>query len=327
LSDAAPPKARGARTGWALIAFVGVMAVALAATGWSDAATAMARLTVANVAALFLLALAHYTIRAVRWHRLVRASGVPSGFRRNLIHLFGGFAMTATPGRLGELIRLRWLQRETGLRFTRLLPVAFADRAIELASILLLVVGMLAFSSLGTSSIWALLALVTAIVVVACQPRLLEAAILGLWRAVGRRKPRLFAKLRRMVLQLRPVMRPTILVPVLLIGILGWASEGIAFWLLLGWLDIPLSLPVATSIFMVAILAGTLSGLPGGLGGTEATGIALLTLQSVPLDSAVVAILIIRVTTLWFAVLIGMLVFPVAELNPKGLKDRANAVS
>ena len=63
------------------------------------------------------------------------------------------------------------------------------------------------------------------------------------------------------------------------------------------------------------MLSGTLSGLPGGLGGTEATAVALLLLQGVPAETAVLATAIIRVTTLWFAVLIGFIVFPIAEVR------------
>jgi uncharacterized membrane protein YbhN (UPF0104 family) len=40
-------------------------------------------------------------------------------------------------------------------------------------------------------------------------------------------------------------------------------------------------------------------------------------LQGVPLEIAVPATLIIRVTTLWFAILIGIVVFPFAERQSK----------
>jgi uncharacterized protein (TIRG00374 family) len=75
------------------------------------------------------------------------------------------------------------------------------------------------------------------------------------------------------------------------------------------------SLAAATAIFLVAVLSGTLSGLPGGLGGTEATAVALLLLQGVAPETAILATAIIRITTLWFAVGIGVLVFPAAEMR------------
>lgn len=300
-------------TGKLMMLFVLCMAGALLVFGWEDALVVAGALSPWHLVGLCALAGLHYVIRAARWHLLVRAHGVPSSAAQNILHFFGGFAMTATPGRLGELVRLRWLRRVTGTRFSHLLPIALADRAIELASLLVLVLGALAFTSLGSTAVWVLLLVTAALVLVFCQPVLLEALLVRVWRGFGRRRTRMFVKLRRILRDLATIMRPHILIPVLLIGTFGWALEGTAFWLLLHWLAIPLPVSTATAIFMVAILAGALSGLPGGFGGTEATGVGLLVLQGVPAESAVIAILIIRLATLWFAVLIGLLVFPLAE--------------
>lgn len=300
-------------TGKLMIGFMLCMAAALFVFGWEDAMVVARTLSPWHLAGLCALAGLHYVIRAARWHMLVRAHGVRSTAAQNMLHFFGGFAMTATPGRLGELVRLRWLRRVTGTKFSQLLPIALADRAVELASLLLLVLGALAFTNLGSGAVWILLAVTAALVVVFCQPVLLETFVVRVWRGIGRRRTRIFVKLRRIIRDLATIMRLRILIPVLLIGTLGWALEGLAFWLLLDWLAIPLPLSTATAIFMVAILAGALSGLPGGFGGTEATGVGLLMLQGIAPESAIIAILIIRLATLWFAVLIGLFVFPIAE--------------
>jgi uncharacterized protein (TIRG00374 family) len=47
--------------------------------------------------------------------------------------------------------------------------------------------------------------------------------------------------------------------------------------------------------------------MPGGLGGSEATMVLLLKACGVPLPMAVSATLVIRVATLWFAVLLGII--------------------
>src|SRR6056297_4316942 len=93
-------------------------------------------------------------LRALRWHILARVGVPTTTLTNNLLHFFGGFAMTATPGRVGELVRLRWLMRCTGRGFGHLLPIAFADRAIELASIVGLIAIALAATSLGSGAVW-----------------------------------------------------------------------------------------------------------------------------------------------------------------------------
>jgi uncharacterized protein (TIRG00374 family) len=309
------PRTRLLRTALALAGFLGLIALAMALTGWDKATSALATLGGLKILALCALAGGHYLLRALRWHMMVRAGGIPATLTQNFRHYFGGFAMTATPGRLGELVRLRWLKRETGLGYSQLLPVAFADRAIELAAILLVIVAALGVAGMGAGAAWWVVGVAAALVWIACTPRLLESAIVGLWRLLGRRKTRLFTRLRRMARGLTPFMRLPVLAPALVLGLVGWTLEGAAFWWLLGWLGADVSFAAATAIFLVAVLSGTLSGLPGGLGGTEAAAVALLLVQGVAPEIAILATAIIRVTTLWFAVLIGFFVFPAAEMR------------
>lgn len=300
-------------TGWALLAFAAILICGLALTGWEDAANAIVALGPVKLIALSALALAHYLIRALRWQIMVWTAGVRLPWMVNALHFFGGFAMIATPGRVGELVRLRWLMRATGRGFGHLLPIAFADRAVELASIVGLIALALIATNLGSMAVWWILVVGIAVVWIACRPAALLYAVNSLYVMVGRRRPRLFVKLRRLTRRLGPFMRPGIFVPVLLIGMIGWSFEGTAFWLLLGWLGADVSLAAATAIFLIAVLSGALSGLPGGLGGTEATSVALLLLQGVPLETAILATAIIRVATLWFAVGIGFCVLPFVE--------------
>ena len=76
----------------------------------------------------------------------------------------------------------------------------------------------------------------------------------------------------------------------------------------------------AVAIFIFATLAGGLTGAPGGLGGAEAAMVALLVGFGTPLEIALPATLIIRLTTLWFAIAIGFVVFPIAEKHSKSSK-------
>ena len=297
-------------TGWALLIFTAAFVLFIALSGWQDAVQAVAALGPFKLAALSGLALAHYLVRALRWQIMVMTGEVHLPWKTNALYFFGGFSMIATPGRVGELIRLRWLMRATGLGFGRLLPIAFADRAIELASMVGLIALALAATNLGSVAVWWVLAAGLAVTWIACRPKLLLIVIkpFAVWWS-----PRLFIKLRRMTRRLDPFMRLRVFLPILLIGMVGWAFEGVAFWLVLDWLGAGITLPTATAIFLVAVLSGALSGLPGGLGGTEATSVALLLLQGVPFDIAVLATAIIRVATLWFAVAIGFFTLPFAE--------------
>ena len=305
--------ARMSRAGVLLLVFVALVVLALVATGWKDAVRAVEVVGPAGIAILCALAGLHYLLRAVRWHLIVQSAGLGTTLVQDARHFFGGFALTATPGRVGELVRLRWLARETGRSLGGVLPVALADRAIELASMVLLIAVALAAGGPGSAAAWWLLAVAAALVWIVCRPRILERAILLVARVAPRGRARLFVRLRRVARSIGPFMRAWPFGPALVIGIVGWGIEGFAFWLLLDWMGAGLPLATAAAIFLLAVLAGALSGLPGGLGGTEVTAVTLLVLQGVPADTAVLATAVIRIATLWFAVAIGLAVFPSAE--------------
>lgn len=301
-----------------LAVFVVGMGGAVASTGWDNAISAISNLGYLRLFVLILLASAHYIIRAFRWHLLASAADLPTSIFQNMRHFFGGFAMTATPGRVGELVRLRWIGRETGWPIERSAPIAFADRALELLGVVMLILITLSLTNLGSQAITPILIVSLLIVWISCRPSMLMQIVLFFWRLTGK-APRFFVRLKRITIGLNPFMKPSVLVPSTLLGVLGWFLEGLAFYILLSWLNVEISIWAATAIFLISVLSGALSGLPGGLGGTEAALIALLVLQGVSTDTAIISTAVIRITTLWYAVLIGICVFPLSEASSKKL--------
>lgn len=304
-----------------LIAVVAGLAGLAAATGWRETLAQIARLGALQVGLLLALSLVNYGLRALRWHVLARRLGLGLGLGRNAVHYIAGFAMTVTPGRLGELVRLRWIARETGKGFERTAPLALFDRAADLAAMAILLGAAIALSASGISGALPVSVLALAAAYVVTRPRLLRGLAgrgyrtLGLW-------PRGFARLRRMARLLDRFAAPGAMAFAVFLGLMGWLAEAYAFHLLLVWLGADLGLAKAAAIFAFATLAGGLTGAPGGVGGAEAAMVALLTLDGVPLEVAVAATAVIRLTTLWFAIGLGLAVLPFAERHGTG-KDRA----
>ena len=126
-------------------------------------------------------------------------------------------------------------------------------------------------------------------------------------------------RVRRAARSLARFSTPSVAAAALGLGAIGWLAEGYAFHLLLVWMGAGVNVWTAIAIFTFSTLAGGLTGAPGGMGGAEAAMIALLSLQGVALDVSVPATAVIRLTTLWFAIGIGAIVFPIAErLSLKG---------
>lgn len=302
--------------GLVLLVVVGLVGLA-AATGWEETMAALGRLSLGEFCILLLLSLTNYFGRSLRWHLFAGQLGLGTGFWQNTRHFLGGFAMSVTPGRVGELVRMRWIRRETGWSFDRTAPLVLVDRAADLSAMAVLLALALAFAATGLKggTPVAILALIAAFVVT--RPKLLRSVSDAAYRTTGKRMPRLFARVRRAARSLEAFTHPSTLVLASIFGMAGWFAEGYAFYLLLKWMGADIGLWLAVGIFILATLAGGLTGAPGGLGGAEAAMVALLAVQNVPLEIAVPATLIIRVTTLWFAIAIGLAIFPFAERHSR----------
>lgn len=300
----------------ALLAALGLWGLARA-TDWRDIWAKLQDLTLIEGAVLLGLSLVNYGLRSLRWHLFARALGLGLAPLTSALHYFGGFAMSVTPGKIGELVRVRWLAAAAGAPLIRAAPAALADRAADLAAMAILLAACLSFA-VEIRGAWAIAFLALGAAFVATHPRLLEQAVLAAYRLSGRRLPRLTARLRRAARSLTALAEGGVLIPSLALGMAGWAAEGYAFHLLLVWFGADIGFATALAIFIFATLAGGLTGAPGGLGGAEAAMVALLTLRGADLETAVAATVIIRATTLWFAVVIGLAAFPFAERQAGG---------
>jgi len=295
------------------LVILGLIGIA-AATGWEETKAQLLKLTFSQVLILLALSMVNYLFRGLRWHFFARALGLETGLIQNLRHFLGGFAMSVTPGRVGELVRMRWIRRETGWAIEHTAPLVLVDRASDLAAMALILAGSVALSASGVAGAVpvAILAMLAAFVVT--RPRLLSGLATLAHRALGV-WPRLFARIRRAAKSLDAFASPRVLAVSLLLGTLGWAAEGIAFHQLLMWMGAEIPVATALLIFTFATLAGGLTGAPGGIGGAEVAMVGLLSMQGIAPEISLPATAVIRVTTLWFAIAVGLLVFPLAERN------------
>ena len=290
---------------------IGLIGLA-AATGWQETLEQVGKLGWGQVAALLALSLINYLFRGLRWHLFASRLGLGTHFVQDMRHFLGGLSMSVTPGRLGELVRMRWLSRETGASFERTAPLMLVDRATDLAAMALILAIAVAFSTSGIAGALPITIASLIAALVATRASLLRAFSDATYRLIGR-WPRLFVRIRQSAQSLSHFSGPAIMAFAAVIGAIGWLAEGYAFYLLLGWMGADTTLATAVAIFIFSTLAGGLTGAPGGIGGAEAAMVALLTLEGVPPQVSLPATAIIRLTTLWFAIAIGMVIFPIAE--------------
>jgi uncharacterized protein (TIRG00374 family) len=299
--------------GWAIGAAV-LMVLAAFYFG-SDGLLAYAhRLTPQLIAVLLGLSLINYALRAWRWDVYARQRRVHIPFLRHVLYYVAGFALTVTPGKVGELLRI-WLMREgDGQPYARTVPLLVADRLADSLALLVMACVGIGVTTLNGGIMSAIVPAAVFILGswwIGTRPRIVMAMVFGLQRRLGRGRSGV-RKLHRLACEVSGLLRSGPFQFGLVLSLLGWLAEAAALWWLLHSLDAHLSLFVVVFIFAASMLAGAAAMLPGGLGGAEISMVALLVGFGVASEPSIIATALIRLTTLWFAVGLGFLLLPVA---------------
>jgi uncharacterized protein (TIRG00374 family) len=228
---------------------------------------------------------------------------------------FSGFMMAVTPGKLGEVLKAYLLKRLYGLKMRVTAPVVLAERLTDVIALLALSMAGAATLQYGGRAI-AIVAALTVTGVAVLSWRSLMVRLIGLCETLPL-VDRIAHKLHPAYDSTAALIAPGPLVWATLLSIPAWAVEGIAFYAIFRNIQTPTgpgqTIPPAMGaifIYSFSTLIGALSMLPGGLGASEAglAGLAV-TLFATPRGTAAAATLVIRIVTLWFAVLLGTMVF------------------
>jgi uncharacterized protein (TIRG00374 family) len=254
--------------------------------------------------------LANYWLRFVRWHYYLDVIGVQNVPRRDSLLIFlAGFALTMTPGKLGEVLKSFLLKHRCGTPVSYSASIVVAERLTDVLGMIILAAAGLALYPLGIGAL-AFVLITTAIFVIVLQQR----ALAERWLDFFARVPmvgRFAGVARNLYAGAYLLLRVKPLLVALLISTAAWFGECVSFFFILMGIGEPASfllLLQATFIYAAASLFGAGSMLPGGLGATEAS-MALLLQQIVGIarGASVAATLIVRLCTLWFAVLLGVI--------------------
>jgi uncharacterized membrane protein YbhN (UPF0104 family) len=285
--------------------------------GWRDVVAAMARVGFTGAAAALSLALVNYGVRFVRWQKYLALLGHRVHWEESLRIYIGGFGLTILPGKVGEAIRSVFLINH-GITYPESLAAFFAEHFANLIVMLLLVaVGLWVYPK-AQVYVFVVAALIAAILLLLQQTRWLR----QLRGIVQNRLPPRAAHLVGASLDIVLHSGRCFSLPMLLYGIalgfIAWGAEGVAFYYITTLLGCDLPVQVALFIYAFSMLVGAVSFFPGGLGGAEATMVALLMLNNVVQPQAVAATVLIRLATLWFAVALGVIALTLPERGREG---------
>ena len=294
-----------------LLSAAGYMAFSLWG-GWQEVVAAVIQIGMAGTAIALLLSLVNYGVRFLRWQKYLALLGHRIYWPESLRIYIAGFGFTILPVKVGETIRSVFLKQH-GVSYPESLAAYFSEHFSNLISMLLLVaIGLWTYPQ-AKPLVVILAVLIIVVLVVLQQSKWLQAIENFAQKRLPVRIGKLVAHGIEIVLHSGRCFRLPVLLYGIALGLVAWGAEGVAFYYIMHLLGYGISLQAALFIYAFSMLIGALSFLPGGLGGAEATMVALLMLSRVAQPQAVAATVLIRLATLWFSVALGVFALTLPE--------------
>ncbi|MFN9030645.1 MAG: YbhN family protein [Betaproteobacteria bacterium] len=281
----------------------GIYLGAIVWSGTGESLSAVRSLGLSTVVLGIALASSAYLVRFARWQWILRVLGhrLQPGF--NLRVYLAGLALTSSPGKLGEAVRSVLLLNR-GVRVSSSFAAFLTDRGSDVLGVAAL--GALAAWLAGAREpvlevIFVVLFLVTLLAALGMRRGFFDTALSSLTR-FSSWTGRLAAPLPAWALLWTPVR----VVAFSLFAVLAYGIQALVFAFYVHEMGGGVPAAECVKIFAVAMLLGAASMVPGGLGATEAALVYQLHQSGMALPAAIAAAIALRLSTLWFAILLGV---------------------
>jgi glycosyltransferase 2 family protein len=251
------------------------------------------------------LSLASFGLRWLRWQYYLGRMGlrVPAGISLRVLLI--GFAMSITPGKVGELLKSLLLKEAADVPVARSMPVVLAERVSDLTA--LVAIGLVGFlwSSQPLLAVLLIALMVGSFFALGRSKRLG-----GLLLSVAGRVPNLNRyrdKLATTLDSLHELWHPQTYVAGTLLSVVVWQLQALIVIVIGTGLGTPVTLQQACVAYSAPLLAGSLALLPGGLGVAEASMAGVLrTLAGMTPTAATTLTILVCGVTFWFAIVLGL---------------------
>ncbi len=254
-----------------------------------------------------LLAVLNFVVRFFRWHFYLRVLDISISISESALVFLSGFAMSITPGKLGEVIKALLLKEAYSIPVARTGPIVLAERVTDLVGLLML--GAIGLPVLPHGIPLAAAACGLVVFLFACCT----------WRALGNTLIRtvtrirfvapLEAKLQGAYDALLDMLRPWPFVVGTATSFVAWGLHCVSLNVFAsGYPQVSLSLQEGLLAYSAPLLAGTLAFIPGGLGVTEASMAGMLQelggeAMTPPVATAIT--ILSRLSSFWLAIALG----------------------
>jgi len=255
----------------------------------------------------------NWAIRAWKWWFLLWVVGVRNLKPRDEISTFlAGLSLAASPGKVAEFLKCFIIKNMTGMPVPVTVPTIIAERTTDGMALVLWMVVSIAAVANPTFLPIALLSIATNIaLLVVLMIRPLCLALLGILHHIP--IVHKYTDIFRTIYESSfTIYKPRNWIIAVSTGLFSTATDGIGMFLIL----IALGKPVTWETYWLgmmavclSVVAGSISGMPGGAGASEATmGGVLITQMGMSPGEAGFATILARFVQSWWGVLFGLMI-------------------
>lgn len=242
----------------------------------------------------------------LRWHFLLKNSNINVPFRENLKINLAGYALSVTPGKVGELIKAHFMKSNFGIPQKNTIPIVMMEQFYTLLG--LVCIGLLGvwYFEFGFYVLGITISVLIFLFTIIFSSTLFQKII-----KVSSKMPFL-SKYTETISQsheiIRQSIKKTIFLKATLLSMMFWFIESVlVYFVILSFGISHLDLLKVTSMYAVSIILGAISFLPLGIGVVEGSLAGFFILQKIDVSVALTLVIIIRIFTRWYAVSIGVI--------------------
>ena len=256
-----------------------------------------------------------YLIRYLRWRIIINSIGFSPPAKMESKLWLASYSFTATPGKIGELIRCYFLRKMFNIPLKYSFFSIIIERLYDLIAVAIFIVCFFIVNYKELILTQEKNYLIIGFTFFMLLTFLIKIKLIDYRKFIGfliDKDIKFFGKVFKVrnflkLSNFKNLLKLNVLLKITFLSLVSWGLEGIAFLLLITKSNFEISLLTATFIHTTAGLIGALTLLPGGLGLTEIITVSILKFHTVPIDYGIPITSIMRLMTLWYITLLGII--------------------
>lgn len=253
---------------------------------------------------ILFLSFFNYYLRFERWDYYLRIIQIKLPRKISFSIFLGGLIMSITPGKVGELLKSYLIKEYNKTSIHASAPVILVERLGDFVSLLLIAMIGAIYFDFGRQIV-SITLIVFGFFLFGLSYRPFAEPII---RYLSNLK--IFGGISEKILvayeHSYKLLRPLPLFSMLLLACIAWGFEALGLYIILQIFNTEASFFWSLFVYSFSTIIGGLLLVPGGIGPTEGSLTYLLVRTKIPLNVAFVSTFLIRIATLWFAILMGI---------------------